>query len=36
MRNQQKDKELIKVTQNNKDCSIQNFHGCRLEIFSYL
>ena len=27
MRNQQKDKELIKIAQNNKDYSIQNFHG---------
>ena len=27
MRNQQNDKELIKIAQNNKDYSIQNFHG---------
>ena len=27
MRNQQKDNELIKIIQNNKDYSIQNFHG---------
>ena len=27
MQNQQKDKELIKIAQNNKDYSIQNFHG---------
>ena len=26
-RNQQKEKELIKITQNNKDYSIQTFHG---------
>ena len=27
MQNQQKDKDLIKIAQNNKDYSIQNFHG---------
>ena len=27
MRNQQKDKELIKIVQNNKDNSMQHFHG---------
>ena len=27
MQYQQKDKKLIKITQNNKDNSIQNFHG---------
>ena len=27
MQNQQKDKELIKIAQNNKDYSIQKFHG---------
>ena len=27
MRQQQKHKELIKIAQNNKDYSIQNFHG---------
>ena len=26
MQNQQNDKELIKITKNNKDYSIQNFH----------
>ena len=25
--NQQKDKEVIKIVKNNKDYSIQNFHG---------
>ena len=27
MQNQQKDKEFIKIVQNNKDYSVQNFHG---------
>ena len=27
MQNQQKDKELIKITQTNEDYSIQNFHA---------
>ena len=27
MQNQQKDRELIKIAQTNKDYSIQNFHG---------
>ena len=27
MRKQQKDKELIKIATNNKDYSMQNFHG---------
>ena len=27
MQNHQKDKELINIVQNNKDYTIQNFHG---------
>ena len=33
MQNQQKDKELIKIVQTNKDDAIQNFHGANKKQF---